>query len=167
MIRYQIHSIGTDTAEGAPYTSPKNISLQAESLSQRGHASSQPSKTSWCQITPCPDAIPLVALHISFRLLFHHYFSLCLSPTSNKHTSIVAKCNHMSEWVHWVRTCIRIAMQWVTLPKTFLTFLHPACKLQFSHYSLYTSFKVVRTMGLLTIHCSIKPSPVLQQVVIS
>ena len=73
----------------------------------------------------------------------------------------MANCDHTSEWVHWVRACIGIAMLWVTLRKSLLTFLLPACKMQFSLYSLYTSFQVARSMWLFTIHCSFCPSPVL------
>jgi hypothetical protein len=63
--------------------------------------------------------------------------SLCWSPILNKCSGIVANCNHTSEWVHWVRACISIAMRLVTLGKSLLAFLLPARKMQFSHYYLY------------------------------
>jgi len=55
----------------------------------------------------------------------------------------------------------------VTLRKPLLAFLLPAHKMQFSLYYLYTSFQVARSMGLLTIHRSFRPSPVLVLVAIS
>ena len=55
----------------------------------------------------------------------------------------------------------------MTLRQSLLTFLLPACKIQFSLYQLYTSFQVARSMWLLTIHHSFHPSPVLILVVIS
>ena len=59
---------------------------------------------------------------------------LCRSPMLNESSGVVANCDHMSEWVHWVRACIGIAMRWVTLRKSLLTFLLPARKMQFSLY---------------------------------
>jgi hypothetical protein len=50
------------------------------------------------------------------------------------YSGVVANCDHMSEWVHWVRACIGIAMLWVTLRKSLLAFLLPARKMQFSLY---------------------------------
>jgi len=38
------------------------------------------------------------------------FFSLCRSPIWNKHSGVVANCDHTSDWVHWVHACIRIAM---------------------------------------------------------
>jgi hypothetical protein len=58
-------------------------------------------------------------------------------------------------------------MQWVTLRISLLAFLLPALKMQFSLYLLYTSFQVTRAVWLLTIHRSIRPSPVLLLVAIS
>jgi hypothetical protein len=43
-------------------------------------------------------------------------------------------CDHISEWVHWARACIGIAMRWVTLRKPLLAFLPPVRKMQFSLY---------------------------------
>jgi len=51
------------------------------------------------------------------------FFSLCRSPILNKHSGVVANCDHMSEWVHWVHAFIEIAMQLVTLRKSLLTLL--------------------------------------------
>jgi hypothetical protein len=38
------------------------------------------------------------------------FFSFCRPPTLNKHSGVVANCNHTSEWVHCVHACIGIAM---------------------------------------------------------
>jgi hypothetical protein len=62
---------------------------------------------------------------------------------------------------------IGIAMRWVTLRKPLHAFLLPARKMQFSLYSLYTSFQVARSMWLLTIHRSFHLSPVLPLVAIA
>jgi hypothetical protein len=51
------------------------------------------------------------------------FFSLCRSPIVDKHSGVVANCDHTSEWVHWVHACIGIAMQCVTQRKSLLTFL--------------------------------------------
>ena len=79
----------------------------------------------------------------------------------------MANCDHTSEWGHWVHACIGIAMQWVMLQKYLLVFLQPARKMQYFLYKLYTSFQVIRSMWLLTIHRSFVPSPVLLPVAIS
>jgi len=73
----------------------------------------------------------------------------------------------MSEWVYWVRACIRIAMRWVTLWKSLLTFLPLARKMHFPPYYVYTSFQVARSMWQFTIHHSFHPSPVFLLVAIS
>jgi len=52
-----------------------------------------------------------VALHIALRPLFRRFFSLCRSPNLNKHSGVVANCDHTSECVHWVHACIGITMQ--------------------------------------------------------
>jgi len=52
-----------------------------------------------------------VALHIALRSLFRRFFSLCRSPNLNKHSGVVANCDHTSECVHWVHACIGITMQ--------------------------------------------------------
>jgi len=39
-----------------------------------------------------------------------HFFLLCRPPTLNKHSGVVANCDHTSEWVHCVYACIGIAM---------------------------------------------------------
>jgi len=94
-------------------TSARNNYVRAEWLRQRGRAPSQPSATPRWQITPRPASIPRVALHIAPQSFFRRFFSLCRSPILSKHSSVVANCDHMSEWVHWVHACIWIAMQWV------------------------------------------------------
>jgi len=104
-------------------TSAKNISVRAEWLRQSGPAPSEPSETPRWQITPRPASIPRVALHIALRPPFRRFFSLCRSPILNKHSGVVANCDHKSEWVHWVHACIGIAMQQVTLRKSLLAFL--------------------------------------------
>jgi len=104
-------------------TSAKNISVRAEWLSQSGHAPSEPSETPQWRIIPRPASITRVTLHITLRSLFRPFFSLCRSPILNKHSGVVANCDHTSEWVHWVHACIGIAMQWVTLRQSLLSFL--------------------------------------------
>jgi len=61
-------------------------------------------------------------------------FSFCRSPISIDHSGGVANCDHTSEWVHWGRACIRIAMRWVTLRQSLLAFLLSARKIQFTLY---------------------------------
>jgi len=90
--------------------SAKNISVRAEWLRQSGRAPSEPSETPRWRITPRPVSIPRVALHIALRSPFGRFLSLCRSPILNKHSGVVANCDHMSEWVHWVHVCIGIAM---------------------------------------------------------
>jgi len=80
---------------------------------------------------------------------------------------VVANCDHTSDWVHSVHACIGIAMQWVMLQKSLLAFLLPLHTIPFSLYSLYTSFRVARSLGLLTIHRSFLPSLVILLVAIS
>jgi hypothetical protein len=41
---------------------------------------------------------------------FRRCFSFCQSPILNKHSGVVANCDHTSEWVHCVHACIGIAM---------------------------------------------------------
>jgi len=78
--------------------------------------------------------MPPVALHIARLPRFLCFFSLCRAPILNEHSGVVANYDHTSEWVHWVRACIGIAMQWVTLRKSLLAFLLPVRKMQFSLY---------------------------------
>ena len=75
-----------------------------------GMAPSEPSETPQWRITPRLASTPRVALHTAIRLPFRRFFSLCQSPISNKHSGIVANCDHTSAWVHWVYVCIGIAM---------------------------------------------------------
>jgi len=115
-------------------SSAKNISVRAEWLRQSGRAPSEPSETPRWQITPRLASLPRVPLHIALRSLFQRFFLLCRSPILNERSGVVANCDHTSEWVHWVRSCIGIAMRWVTLRKSLLVFLLPARKMQFSLY---------------------------------
>jgi len=79
-------------------------------------------------MTPRPAPIPRVALHIALLLLFHRIFSLCQTPISNECSGVLANCDHTSEWVHWVRACIRIVMRWVTLRQSLLAFPSPCAQ---------------------------------------
>jgi len=91
-------------------TSAKNISVWADWLRQSGRALSELLETPRWWITPRTASIPRVELHIALRSLFLLFFSLCRSPILNKHSGVVANCDHTSEWVHCVHACIRIAM---------------------------------------------------------
>jgi len=91
-------------------SSAKNISVRAGWLHQSGCAPSEPSETPRWRITPRPTSILLIALPIAIRSPFRHYFSLCRSPILNKHSGVVANCDHMSQWVHWVHVCVGIGM---------------------------------------------------------
>jgi hypothetical protein len=115
-------------------TSVKNISIKAEWLRQSGRASSELSVTPWCGISPRLASTPCVMLHIALPLPFHRLFSLCWSHILKERSGVVAKCDHTSEWVHCVHACIGIAMQWVTLRKSLLTFLLPPPQMRFSQY---------------------------------
>ena len=55
--------------------------------------------------------MPRFALHIALRSLFRNFFSLWRSPNLNKHSGVVANCDHTSECIHWVHASIGIAMQ--------------------------------------------------------
>ena len=66
--------------------------------------------------------------HIAHWLQFHCIFSHCQSPILNKHTGVVAYCDNVLKWVHWVNACIGIAMRWVTMRKHHLSFLLPTRK---------------------------------------
>ena len=91
-------------------TSAKNISVCTDWLPQSGCALSEPSETPQGRIHPPLLSIPRVELHIALRSRFRHFFSLCRSPAFNKHSGVVANCDHPSEWVHCVHACIEIAM---------------------------------------------------------
>jgi hypothetical protein len=88
-------------------SSAKNISVLAEWLRQSGRAPSEPLETPRWRITPCPASIPRVAFYIALRSRFRRFFLFYRSPI---HSGVVANCDHMLEWVHWVHACIRIAM---------------------------------------------------------
>ena len=147
--------------------SAKNISVWAECLCQSGRALSGPWEIPWWRITLRPASISRVWLHIALRSRFHCFFWLCPSPILNEHSGIVAKCDHMAEWVHWVHACFGIATWWVMLRKPLTPFHLPGRKMQFSQYQIYTSFQVTRSMWLLTIHRLFRQSPVLLWVAIS
>jgi hypothetical protein len=89
-------------------TSAKNISVWADWLRQSGRAPSEPSETPRWRITPRPASIPPAELHIALRSPFRRFFSLCRSPILNKHSGVVANCDHTSEWVQCVHAYIRI-----------------------------------------------------------
>ena len=114
--------------------SAKNISVRAEWVRQSGRGQSELSETSWWRLTPCLALIWRVALHITLLSRIHHFFSLCPSPFLNEYSGVVANCDNSSEWVHWERTCVGIAMGWVTPRKPHFVFLLPARKMQFSLY---------------------------------
>jgi len=107
---YQLCEFTREWFQNPKSTSAKNISVRAEWLRQSGRAPSEPSETPWWRITPRPASIPRVAFHIALRSPFCRFFSLCRSPILNKHSGVVANCDHTSEWVHWVHVCIGIAM---------------------------------------------------------
>jgi hypothetical protein len=90
--------------------SAKNISVRAEWLRQSGCAPSEPSETPQWRNSPRPASIQNVVLHIALQSPLRRFFSLCRSPILNKHSGVVANCDHALEWVHWVHACIGIAM---------------------------------------------------------
>jgi len=80
-----------------------------------------------------------------------YHASRCISPSHRSFTvssrsvgllfytntlALKAICDHTSEWLHWARACIGIAMRWVTLRKPLLAFLLPARKCN----SLFTDY---------------------------
>jgi hypothetical protein len=101
---------GSTPLEYTSTSSAKNISVRAEWLRQSGCAPSEPSETPQWRIAPRLASILRVTLHIPLRSLFRCFFSHCRPPSLDKHSGVVAKCDHTSEWVHWVHACIRIAM---------------------------------------------------------
>ena len=106
----QVHNTEVHNAYTHRSSSAKNISVRAEWLRQSGRAPSEPSETPRWRTTPRPASIRRVALHIALRSPFRRFFSLCRSAILNKHSGVVANCDHTSEWVHWVHACIGIAM---------------------------------------------------------
>jgi hypothetical protein len=115
-------------------TISKNISIRAEWLSRSRRTPSEPSETLRWQNNPRTATIARVALHIALWSVLHQFFSLFRSSIINEQCGVVGNSDRTSEWVHWVRACIGIAMQWVTLQKSLLVFLLPARKMQFSLY---------------------------------
>ena len=69
--------------------SGKNISVWVEWIYQSERAPSELSETPRWRITLCPASRPRVALHIALRSPFCHFFPLCRSPISNKHSGVV------------------------------------------------------------------------------
>ena len=66
---------------------------------------------------------------------FEHGLAGCSSSVGLLFWNIfgfVAKCDHRTEWIHWVHAFIGITMEWVTLWKSLLVFLPPGHKMQFS-----------------------------------
>jgi len=110
------------------------ISVRAEWLRQSGRAQSVKLHAPWWRITPCPASIPWFTLHFNFRSQFCCLSLLCWSLIVNKHSGVMANCDDTSEWVHWILAGIRIAMRWVMLLKSLLTFLLSVRKMPFSLY---------------------------------
>ena len=104
-------------------SSAKHNSVRAEWLRGSGRAPSEPSETPQWRITAHLASIQRVAFHIAPWSLFRRFFLLWRSPMLNDHSRVMANCDHTSEWVHWVRTCIGIAMRWVTLQKSLVPFV--------------------------------------------
>jgi len=119
---------------GSRVSSAKKNSVCAEMLRQGGCLPSQSSETPRWRMTPHPVSIPRIVLHIALQSPFHQFFRLCRCPILNQHSGVGANCDNTSEWVHWVHTCIWIAMRRVTSQKSLLTFLLPVHKMQFSLY---------------------------------
>jgi hypothetical protein len=90
-------------------SSAKNISIWADWQRQSERAPSEASETPRRRNIPRPASIPLIELHITVRSPFRRFFSLSQSPILNKHSGVVANCDHTSEWVHCVHACIGIA----------------------------------------------------------
>jgi len=124
-------------------------------------------RQTWWRITPRPASEPRFESHIALWTQLPCEFLLCPSPILNEHSGVVANCDYISEWVDSLRACIEIAMRWVTLRKSDLSYLLPARKMQFSLYHVCTSFQLTSCMWLLTIHRSFRLSHVLQLVAIS
>jgi hypothetical protein len=98
---------------GSGYTKVTEKAVERAPISKKhfrlgGLAASESSETPGWRITPRPVSIPLVELHIALRSPFRRFFSLCRSSIVNKHSGVVANCDHTSDWVHWVHTCIGI-----------------------------------------------------------
>jgi len=121
-------------------------------LHHRGHTPSDPSETPQWWFTHCLAWIPCIIFHINRQLHIHCMFLLCWVQYLNVHSSIVANCDHMLEWINGVPACIGITMQLVTLWKPHLVFVLPVSKLHFALYLLSRSLEVTRSMWLLTIH---------------
>ena len=84
------------------------------------------------RITSHLGSIQLVTLYSALQSVFHCLFAFCRSSISKDHSGVVANCDNTSDWIHWVRACIGIAMEWVTLRISLLAFLLPPRKMQFS-----------------------------------
>jgi len=148
--------------------SAKHSSIWAEwRLRRSGRSPLEASETHWWGISSCPASIPHVALHSTLWSQFHHYFSFCQSPIWHQHSGVWAICDHTLGCIQWVGACIGIAMWWMTLRKSLIEFLLPAYMIQFSLYSLYTSFQFARSMWLLTMQCEFLLYSVILQVAIS
>ena len=91
------------------FPSSQNGSIRVDTLCQSRHRN--PGVNRMRRIPYCP------------QIAENRFFSFCRSHIEHDHSGVVANCDHTSEWVHWVRPCIGIAMRWVTLWKSLLTFL--------------------------------------------
>ena len=103
--------------------SRRRISFWAEWLRRSRRSLLQLSITPWWRNAPPPALMGHFAWHMALRSPFHPSFSLGVSSILNKHSAVVANCDHPSELVHWVHPCIRIALHRVTLWKSLLVFL--------------------------------------------
>ena len=79
-----------------------NISVRAEWLRESGQTPSELSEIPRWQTTPRPARIRRATLNLAVRWHFGCFFSLCRYPIVNEHRSVVVKCDHTSEWGHWV-----------------------------------------------------------------
>ena len=143
------------------------ISVRAEWLLQSWRTPSEESETPRWQNTACLALVSHIGLHNALGAWFHLFFSLGQSSISYEHSAVVANCDQMSEWVHWVHYCIGIAMRWVTLGTSLLRSLLPARKIQFSYHWFSTSFQVARYMWQFKIYCWFLPFALLLLVAIS
>jgi len=107
--------INSCCASNTQAPSAKNISVQADLLSQTGCTPSAPSETTWWRISRHVVSMPRVILHFTLQSRLHQFFSLCQSPILKEHSGIGANRNLMFDWDYWVHACIRISMRWVEL----------------------------------------------------
>jgi hypothetical protein len=140
-------------------SSVKKKSLRPQGLCQSVCARADLSETYRWRSMQHLAPVKHVALHSALWSLLHLFILVSQSPSSNDHSGVVANCDHRSECVHWVCTFIGIEMRWVTQWKSLFWFVLPACEMQFSLSSLYTSCQGARSICQLTILCWIPQSP--------